>query len=175
MSYELIPLDLDEANELVRRWHRHHAPVLRHKFAIGLALGDEVVGVGIVGRPVARWLDDGVTLEVTRVAVPEGHRNACSKLYGACRRATFALGYKRLVSYTLASESGSSLKAAGYRLVGEVRGRSWNCPSRPRVDKHPLQDKLRWEACVDTPFLPLACSQDASVDLASVTATPKRL
>ena len=76
----------------------------------------------------------------------DGAKDACSALYGACRRAAFALGYKKLVTYTLASESGVSLKAAGYRLVGEAGGGSWSRSSRPRVDKHPTQAKLRWEA-----------------------------
>jgi hypothetical protein len=107
--------------------------------------GERVCGVAIVGRPVARGLDDGLTLEITRVCT-DGTPNAASALYGAARRATFALGYRKLVTYTLASESGISLRASGYRVVGEVQGRSWNCASRPRVDKHPLDNKLRWEA-----------------------------
>jgi len=76
----------------------------------------------------------------------DGTRNACSMLYGAAWRAAKALGYRKLITYTLASEPGTSLRAAGWSVVGEVRGRSWSCASRPRVDKHPLQDKLRWEA-----------------------------
>lgn len=76
----------------------------------------------------------------------DGTRNAASFLLGRAARATFALGYRRLGTYTLASESGTSLVAAGWRLVGEVRGRSWNTRSRPRVDRHPTPDKLRWEA-----------------------------
>ena len=89
-----------------------------------------------------------MTLEVTRVAT-DGAKDACSALYGACRRATFALGYTRLVTYTLASETGVSLKGAGYRLIGEAGGGSWSRPSRPRVDTHPLQRKIRWEVAVD--------------------------
>ena len=144
--FVIVPLPLDEANAFVVQVHRHHPPVVGYKFALGAATRDGVVvGVAIVGRPVARHLDDGLTLEVTRVATT-GEKDACSALYGACRRATFALGYTRLVTYTLASESGASLRAAGYRLLGEVRGRSWSCASRPRVDKHPLQGKLRWDA-----------------------------
>lgn len=96
------------------------------------------------GRPVSRMLDDGLTLEVTRVA-SDGTPNACSMLYGACRRATFALGYKKLVTYTLGTEPGSSLHGAGWKLIGEAGGGSWSRGSRPRVDSHPLQSKLRWE------------------------------
>lgn len=146
MKFNLVPLPLDEANAFVEQFHRHHGAVRGYKFALGLAhVGGDIVGVAIVGRPVARRLDNGITLEVTRVAT-DGTKDACSALYGACRRAAFALGYKKLVTYTLDSESGTSLRAAGYRLVGEVRGRSWSCQSRPRVDKHPMQAKLRWEA-----------------------------
>jgi hypothetical protein len=144
VKFELVPLPLDEANAFVEQFHRHHPPVRGHKFSLGLSQKG-IVGVAIVGRPVSRGLDDGLTLEITRLAT-DGTKDACSALYGACRRAAFALGYKRLFTYTLASESGVSLRAAGYRLVGEVRGRSWSCKSRPRVDKHPTQTKLRWEA-----------------------------
>ena len=139
-----VPLDLDEANAFVTQVHRHHGPVVGHKFSIGAALGDKIVGVAIVGRPVARYRDDGVTLEVTRLAT-DGTRNACSFLYGACARAAFALGYTRIGTYILKSEPGASLKAAGWNLIGETPGRSWSVPSRPRVDKHPLQAKLLFE------------------------------
>ncbi len=139
-----VALPLDEANEFVVMHHRHHRPVVGHKFSIGAALGDKIVGVVIVGRPVARERDDGLTLEVTRLCT-DGTRNACSFLYGAAARAAFALGYQRIGTYILKSETGASLKAAGWRLIGEVKGRSWSCPSRPRVDKHPTQDKLLFE------------------------------
>lgn len=143
---QVVPMPLDEANAFVLAHHRHHLPVVGAKFCVGVA--DEagvVVGVAIVGRPVARHLDDGWTLEVTRVATT-GEPNAASALYGAARRSAFALGYRKLITYTLASEPGTSLRAAGWKVNGEVRGRSWSCASRPRVDKHPLQDKIRWES-----------------------------
>ena len=140
-----MPLPLDEANAFVRAHHRHHLPVVGAKFCLGVEAPTGIVGVAIVGRPVARHLDDGWTLEVTRVAT-DGTRNAASALYGAARRATFALGYRTLVTYTLQTEPGTSLRAAGWRVVGEVTGRSWSRPSRPRVDTHPLEPKLRWEA-----------------------------
>src|SRR3990167_8681475 len=150
MRLTVIPLPLDEANAFVEQHHRHHGRVVGHKFSLGVCSagpdGEAVIhGVAIVSRPVARRLDDGLTLEIARVAT-DGAKDACSALYGACRRAAFALGYKRLVTYTLASESGVSLKAAGYRLIGEAGGGSWSRSSRPRVDKHPTQAKLRWEA-----------------------------
>ena len=145
----IVPLPLAEANEFVRQHHRHHRPTVGHKFSLGVADDDGVIrGVAIVGRPVARHLDNGLTLEVNRVAT-DGCSNACSALYGACRRAAFALGYQKLVTYTLATEPGTSLRAAGWKCLGErgrPGGRSWNTTGRPRVDKHPLQMKLIWEA-----------------------------
>lgn len=116
----LIPVSLDEANGFVCRWHRHHGGVAGHKFSIGLMQDRgtgtvELVGVAIVGRPVSRMLDDGLTLEVYRVAT-DGTKDACSRLYGACRRATFALGFKKLVTYTLTTEPGTSLRAAGWEV-----------------------------------------------------------
>lgn len=152
----LAPVSVSDACEFVDQHHRHHRPPPGGLFAVGVARGELVLGVAIVGRPVARNLDDGWTAEVTRCAVRTDldgaadqlrlTRNACSMLYSACWRAARALGFRRVITYTLASESGGSLRAAGWRVVGQVRGRSWHCPSRPRVDRHPLQDKLRWEA-----------------------------
>lgn len=95
--FELVSLPLDKANAFVVRFHRHHPPVRGYKFAIGLSREGIVVGVAIVGRPVARGLDNGLTLEITRVAI-DGTKDACSALYGACRRAAFALGYSYRVS-----------------------------------------------------------------------------
>lgn len=145
MSLSLVPMSIRDAQEFCAQHHRHHRPPVGGLFAVGATDGTTVRGVAIVGRPVARLSDDGWTAEVTRVAT-DGARNACSLLYAACWRAARALGFRRLITYTLASESGASLRAAGWRTVGEVRGRSWSCESRPRVDHHPLQDKLRWEA-----------------------------
>jgi hypothetical protein len=142
---ELQPIDFHEAKSFVRQYHRHHIPSVGWKFGIGLNDGEKIVGVVMVGRPVSRHLDDGWTLEVTRCCT-DGTKNACSMLYGAAWRAAKALGYKRMVTYTLASESGSSLKAAGWRVMFETEGGSWDCASRPRIDKHPTQPKLRWEA-----------------------------
>jgi hypothetical protein len=142
----VIPAEFGEACEFVRRYHRHHRPPVGHKFSLAVT-DDEGTwhGVAIVGRPVARALQDGWTLEVTRLAT-DGAANACSQLYGACRRAAFALGYRRLVTYTLPEEGGASLRGAGWRLIGEAGGGSWSCKSRPRLDLHPTQGKLRWES-----------------------------
>lgn len=146
MRLQIVPIHFAEAVAFVARTHRHHPPPRGHKFSLAVAdeAGD-VRGVAIVGRPVSRGLQDGWTLEVTRVAT-DGAPNACSALYAAAWRAARAMGYRRLVTYTLASEPGTSLRAAGWRVVAQVSGRSWDCPSRPRVDRHPTQDKLRWEA-----------------------------
>lgn len=138
-------IDLGEANAFVKEWHRHHKPVIGHLFSIGAALDGKIVGVSIIGRPVSRHRDDGVTAEITRLCT-DSTPNACSFLYGASARAAFALGFKRIGTYILASEPGTSLTAAGWRRIAETPGRSWSVPSRPRVDKHPLQKRLLFEA-----------------------------
>lgn len=144
MSLHVVPCDLRVANAFVNQHHRHHHAVIAAKFTVAVAEGDWIVGVAIVGRPVARHLDDGGTLEVTRVAT-DGTHNACSLLYGAAWRIARELGYRRLVTYTLKTESGASLRASGFRAVEEVRGRSWSCPSRLRTDKSRIEDRMRWE------------------------------
>lgn len=138
-------MTLKAANILVKQWHRHHRPTQGGLFAVGVEHEGEIVGAAIIGRPVARMLQDGFTAEVTR-CVTDGSKNACSCLYGAAWRACKALGYRRLITYTLASESGSSLKASGWREIGPRGGGSWSVPSRPRVDKHPTEQKTLWEA-----------------------------
>jgi hypothetical protein len=143
----LIPLTLTEANAFIAQHHRHHRPVVGHKFSLGAVKDDQVVGVVIVGRPVSRVRQDGLTLEVTRLCT-DGTRNACSFLYGAAARAAFALGYRRIGTYTLPDEGGASLRGAGWKLIGERGGGSWSCPSRPRVDRHPTEPKLLWELAV---------------------------
>lgn len=140
----LCPVTLEEANAFVAQWHRHHKPVPGAKFCIGVADGGHICGVAIVGRPIARMADDGWTLEVNRTCT-DGTRNANSALYGACRRAAWALGYKKLITYTLPEEGGASLRAAGFRTVGEAGGGRWSRENRPRIDTHPLQKKLKWE------------------------------
>lgn len=142
-----VPIDLDEANQFVRLHHRHHRPVVGHKFSIGASFAEKIVGVVIVGRPVSRRRDDGMTLEVTRLCT-DGTRNACSFLYGAAARACFALGYRRIGTYILASENGASIKSAGWRFIAGTAGKSWSQPSRPRVDTHPLEPRLLFEVTV---------------------------
>lgn len=141
----IVPLTVREATDYINRMHRHHAASRGAKFCLGASLEDRIVGVAMAGRPVSRALDDGWTLEVTRVAT-DGTRNACSFLYGAVKRVGVAMGYKRFVTYTLPSESGASLRACGWELVGQAGGGNWNTPSRPRVDSNLQQVKLRWES-----------------------------
>lgn len=142
----LVPLDLAEANEAVAAWHRHHQPAVGHRFSIGVAdESGQLRGAAIVGRPVARGNQDGWTAEVVRCST-DGCPNACSALYAACWRAWKAMGGLRLITYTLASEPGTSLRAAGWRTLYTVDGRSWDTPSRRRIDKHPTVDKFCWEA-----------------------------
>jgi len=140
----LQPITKTEADAFIVEHHRHHIPSVGWKFGIAVNDGDKVVGVIVVGRPVARGLDKPYIAEVTRCCT-DGTKNAASMLYGAAWRACRAMGYRRLITYTLAEEEGTSLVAAGWDSVGKVKGRSWSCNSRPRVDKHPLQHKMRWE------------------------------
>ncbi|HXI85244.1 MAG TPA: XF1762 family protein [Verrucomicrobiae bacterium] len=143
-TLQLVPISLAEANEFVRLHHRHHNPVPGAKFCVAVATPGVVHGVAIVGRPIARMADDGWTLEVNRTCT-DGTKNVNSMLYGACQRATFALGYKKLITYTLPTESGASLRAVGWTCIGSAGGGRWSRESRPRIDTHPLQEKLRWE------------------------------
>lgn len=144
MALHAVPINFSDAADFVRLHHRHHTPPSGHKFSIGAADGGELVGVVIVGRPVSRRRDDGSTLEVTRLCTI-GAKNACSFLYGASARAAFALGYKRIGTYILKREPGTSVVAAGWKLIGETPGKSWSVPSRPRDDKHPIEPKLLYQ------------------------------
>lgn len=138
MSLRTVPVTFAEACAFID-WHRHHRPPAGHKYAIGVADHDDVL-VAVVGRPVARLLDDGHTLEVTRVTrvtrvATDGTRNACSILYAAAWTAAKALGCRRFVTYTQAGESGASLRAAGWRVVAQRPATpGWSRPSRPRTE-----------------------------------------
>lgn len=141
----IVPIFQKEAFAFVTLNHRHHIKPVGSIFQIGCANEVKIVGVAIVGRPVSRHLQDGFTAEVTRLCT-DGTKNACSKLYASCWRIAREMGYSRLITYILNSESGTSLQATGWRMVGE-RGSSsgWNRPSRPRIDKSPLQKKILFE------------------------------
>lgn len=148
------PITLREANAYVSQHHRHNMPTNGHKWSIACYDGDRLCGVAICGQPVARKLDDGLTVEIRRVCT-DGTRNACSMLYGASCRVAKAMGYKRVITYTLQSESGASLRASNFTDCGEAGGTSWDMPSRPREvvqetifgveRKYPDEKKRRWE------------------------------
>lgn len=145
VKLRLVPTTLEEANAYVTVHHRHHDPVTGHKYSIAIADdANKVRGVCIVGRPVSRMADNGWTLEVNRCCT-DGVANGCSMLYRAAWRAAKAMGYARLITYTLPDEGGASLRACGFVLLGERGGGKWTRESRPRVDTHPTQMKWLWE------------------------------
>jgi hypothetical protein len=130
----VVPLTIKRANEVVGEYHRHNKPTSGGLFAIGALHNGELVGAAIVGRPVARHLDNKFTAEVTRTCVmPSAPKNTTSFLYGACRRIAFSMGYEKVITYTLQTESGASLRGAGWQMELELAPRSgWDTPSRRR-------------------------------------------
>lgn len=137
------PLTQKQAAAYISENHRHHRPVRGDVFRIGCEENGRLIGVVQCGRPSARGLQDGVTLEVTRLCT-DGTKNTCSFLYSRAARAARELGYKRLVTYILDTESGASLKASGWTFDGMTKGGSWDTPSRRREDKAPTCPKQRW-------------------------------
>ena len=142
---EIIPTTYKEACKFVNDNHRHHKAPVGHKFSIAAWDGDKIVGVAMVGRPVSRHLDNGLTLEVNRLCT-DGTHNACSFLYAASWRAAKALGYKKIITYILESESGASLRAVNWKCVGEAGGLKWTGKRRPQIDLYPQQMKIRFES-----------------------------
>jgi hypothetical protein len=144
----LVPLTLQDARQFVGAHHRHSLPPRGHLFSIGLACDGQLIGCVIASRPVARALDDGRTIELTRLTTL-GQRNACSQLYGAACRAGAALGYERCITYTLESESGASLRAAGFAIDGTAtraqRANPWRQKMQLWPDAAPAVAKLRWQ------------------------------
>lgn len=165
----LQPLTLRAARTYVNEIHRHHKAPQGGLFAIGAALDGVLVGCVIVGKPVARMNDDGATAEVTRLA-SDGSKNVCSLLYAAAWRTARGMGYRRLITYTLVTEPGTSLRAAGWKLIGQAGGGKWSRPSRPRLDDHPTELKLRWEA----DFWPLQLPPRLSTVAAAGSSTTDR-
>lgn len=148
MSLRIVPVSFEDACEFIRMWHRTHQPHQGHKFSLGVATDDDLlVGVANVGRPNPRAYQDGLTLEVTR-ACTDGTRNANSMLYAAAWRATKALGYRRLITYTQHGEAGASLRAAGWQIIAQRPPRgSWDMPSRPRHEHGTAGiQRYLWEA-----------------------------
>lgn len=153
MTLRLVPLKRDQAKAYIRAHHRHNKRFCGDLFRVGcVAEGEvEMAGVAVVGRPVSRETQhrEPQTCELLRLCVREGApRNVASFLLGAVRRAAWALGYTKVITYTLKSESGASLRAAGYRTVGERPARpGWDASSRPRDnDDYLSTDRLLWEA-----------------------------
>lgn len=145
MKLNLFPLTLAQANALVEQYHRHHKKVVGHRFSIGVEDEDgNAHGAAIVGRPVARAVDQNRVAEVTRL-VSDGTPHVCSMLYAACARAAKAMGYDRIQTTILNTEPGISLKAAGWVYDHDIKGRDWNCPSRGgRRTDQPMCDKQVW-------------------------------
>lgn len=102
------------------------------------------MGVVIAGRPVSRYLDDGMTLEVTRLCTT-GERNVCSMLYAAAARAAKAMGYRKIITYMLETEDGASVRAAGWSCTGPAGRTCWTGKRRPAVQQYPAAMKLRYE------------------------------
>jgi len=146
MALVVVPITLAEANAFVATHHRHHKPVRGCRFCVAVSNNDAICGVAIVGRPVARHLDNGWTLEVNRVCT-DGTRNACSMLYSTAWKAAKALGYRRLITYTLPEEGGASLRASNWTCIGLRGGGNWNSKTRPRIDTDELLQgqKTLWE------------------------------
>ena len=140
---EAVPLELRQANDFVASLHRHHDPVHRDKFRVGAMLNGKLVGVVQVGRPVARMLDDGKTIEVVRLCT-DGTRDVCSFLYSKAARIAKEMGYSKIITYVLESESGASLRAAGWNEELTTSGGSWDRPSRQRSTTAPTTPKRRF-------------------------------
>ena len=151
MALRLVPMTLRAANAFVSKYHRHNKVVQGCKFCLGAKVGDYMEAVAIVGRPVSRRLDDGFTAEVLRVCVrPPYQKNACSFLYGACWRVWREMGGHRILTYTLTTESGASMRAVGWTLAAEVeppKGKGW-LTREGREDQAVVRlKKYRWEQC----------------------------
>ncbi|WP_197414477.1 XF1762 family protein [Bacillus sp. FJAT-29937] len=144
LKLETMPVTLKSAGEFVNQHHRHHKSPQGHKFSVALSDGDLMVGVVIAGRPVSRHHDDGYTLEITRCCVKEIYKNGISKLYSSVCQIAKAMGYKKVITYTLVEEPGNSLRASGFNLERVSNGGSWDSLARKRIDKHPTGKKNLW-------------------------------
>jgi hypothetical protein len=148
---KVVPITIKEANKIVGDHHRHNNPTGGGKFAIGAEHDGRLVGAVIVGRPIARLLDNPGSAEITRLVVtPNAPRNTCSFLYGAARRVWQAMGGQKILTYTLKQESGDSLRGAGWNKAADCKPATWTRPNRERKDQAVYRNpKIRWEAaCV---------------------------
>ena len=140
---EATPLELSAANEFVAILHRHHDPVHRDKFRIGASQDGRLVGVCQVGRPVSRMLDDGKTVEVVRLCT-DGTKDVCSFLYSRAARIAKEMGYEKIITYILCTETGASLRACGWIEEATTSGGNWSRPSRKRTTTAPTVPKKRY-------------------------------
>lgn len=141
---EIRPITLRQASDFIDKYHRHHRATVGHKFSIGLFEGEKMIGCAVCGRPVSRHFDNGLICEINRLCT-NGTRNACSMLYGACCRVAKEMGYKKIITYTLASENGASLKASNFicELEGKAGGIKWT-GVRDKGQDIPAEMKTRW-------------------------------
>ena len=140
---QAVPLELSAANEFVKILHRHHDPVHRDKWRIGASKDGKLVGVIQVGRPVSRMLDDGKTVEVVRLCT-DGTKDVCSFLYSKAARVAKEMGYEKIITYILCTETGTSLRACGWQEDGVTSGGHWSRPSRKRSTTAPTIQKKRY-------------------------------
>ena len=141
---KIVPITLKAANAFVTQYHRHHKASVGHKFSIGLSDNDNLIGVAIMGRPVARGSDNGFTIEVARLCT-NGAKNACSMLYQAAARSSKELGYNKIQTYILQIESGTSLKASGWKMEAVTAGGQWkHTDGKERRTDQPTMPKQRW-------------------------------
>ena len=140
---EIKPITFKQSSEFINKYHRHHNATVGCKFCVGLYDESKLIGCAVCGRPVSRFYDDGLTCEINRVCVLDGHKNACSMLYGACCRIAKNMGYKKIITYTLESENGTSLKASNFICEGQAGGTHWT-GKRNKGQKIPDEMKNRW-------------------------------
>lgn len=145
MGLENRQIELSNANNFIAKYHRHHKKVVGHRYSIatGFNGNKDIVGVAIVGRPVARACDIKTTVEVTRLCT-DGTKNACSFLYSLAARIAKELGYKKIQTYILDSEDGTSLRASGWQFETNTYGRIWKHTTGPRRSDQPNCNKQRW-------------------------------
>jgi hypothetical protein len=144
MTLQIVPVRRDTVYQFITDHHRHHTPPAGYLFLLGVSDGENLVGVATVGRPVARALDDGKTVEITRICT-DGTKHAASCLIARCSRVSRDLGYSRVITYIRADETGVSLRAAGAVALYDVRAKSWDTPSRPRTDKTEVTARTLFE------------------------------
>lgn len=143
IKYQAVPISFKTAKEFINKYHRHHGAPQGHKFSVAVTDGQNIVGVAIAGRPVSRYLDDHNTLEITRLCVKYGYKNVCSQLYAKVLKIAKEMGYKRVITYILESEHGTTVKASGFVCEGKAGGIHWT-GSRNKGQSIPHEMKTRW-------------------------------